>query len=88
MTNLRHAIDERARQAAELKAGFRAEMAERLADGLLPWDGQWLAAEEIEREQRRARKRAWTTLGELLLLFAVMGAADFILYSLTQTLAY
>jgi len=48
--------------------------------GLLPYGGAWRTAEEIERLHRRARRRSWIVLLELLLILGALLAFDLFAY--------
>lgn len=48
--------------------------------GLLPYGGAWRTAEEIEHVQRRARRRSWIVLLELLLILGALLAFNLLGY--------
>ena len=74
--------------ATALRVQIERFFRRRLADGLLPFEGQWLTSEGIQQQLTLRRRRAKIILWELLATFILLSGVGTALVLLTLLLAY
>ncbi|HET9651855.1 MAG TPA: hypothetical protein VFP36_06675 [Usitatibacter sp.] len=71
-------------EIAGVRQHVRREMQQRLQANLFPYEGEWLAREELDARLRARRRRAWGQAVELLVLCAALGGIGVLLVLLLQ----
>lgn len=71
-------------EIARLRARFRREMAQRIEADLLPYEGEWLTRGQLEARLLHNRKRARIHAFELLLVYALVVGAAFLMLQILQ----
>lgn len=75
-------------QLAAFVASLRNAMQLRVEQGLLPYDGRWMPAAEVQKAITRERRRAWMHAFELLLLYGALTSVSLVLIGLALYLCY